>query len=207
VADLNGTACTTFAGAAGRVEVSVGATDLVMLTCEAGGTTPTGPSKLVIDEVDYDQVGTDAGGFVEIANTSTTAATLDGLALVYVNGGDGTEYGRKALTGTLAPGGYLAVDVDLQNGPDAVALVDTAAGKLLDAISYEGAIRAATIGTATFDLVEGTPLPDTVADSNTVDGSLSRIPDGTDTNDAAHDWAFTTTATRAARNVLTVPAP
>ena len=58
----------------------------------------------MINEVDYDQVGADTGGFVEIANTGTAAATLDGIALVLVNGGDGTEYGRVALTGTLAAG-------------------------------------------------------------------------------------------------------
>jgi hypothetical protein len=31
------------------------------------------------------------------------------------------------------------------------------------------------------------------------------IASGTDTNDAAHDGAFTTTVTRGARNVLTLP--
>ncbi|MBM3677592.1 MAG: lamin tail domain-containing protein [Actinobacteria bacterium] len=207
VADLQGTACTTFDGAAGRVQVAVGATDLIMLTCEAGTSPPppppSGASRLVINEVDYDQVGTDADGFVEIANTGTEPASLDGIALVLVNGGDSTEYARRALSGTLAPGGYLAVDVDLQNGPDGVALVDVAGSRLLDALSYEGAIRAAAIGTSTFDLVEGTALPDAVADSNAVGGSLARIPDGRDTNDAAADWAFTTTVTRGAPNVMT----
>jgi hypothetical protein len=52
-----------------------------------------------------------------------------------------------------------------------------------------------------YDLVEGTPLAATVADSNSVDGSLSRLPDGTDTNDAAADWAFTSTKTPGAANV------
>ena len=101
----------------------------------------------MINEVDYDQVGADTGGFVEIANTGTAAAALDGTALVLVNGGDGTEYGRKALTGTLAAGAKLVVDVDPQNGaPDGLALVDTAKDTLLDALSYEGAIHTATIG-------------------------------------------------------------
>ena len=31
-------------------------------------------------------------------------------------------------------------------------------------------------------------LPVDVADSNTVDGTLARIPDGKDANDAAADW-------------------
>ena len=46
-------------------------------------------------------------------------------------------------------------------------------------------------------------LAATVADSNTAAGSLSRIPDGADTNDAASDWVFTTTLTRGAANVAT----
>jgi hypothetical protein len=77
--------------------------------------------------------------------------------------------------------------------------VDTGANSLLDALSYEGEIRAATIGGSTFDLVEGTPT--TAADSNADAGSLSRLPDGTDTNNAATDWAFTTTPTPGAANV------
>jgi hypothetical protein len=157
---------------------------------------------VVINEIDYDQVGADTAGFVEIANTTASDVTLDGLALVLVNGGDGAEYDRVALSGSLAAGGYLSISVDAQNGaPDGVALVDTATGALLDALSYEGEIRNATIGGVTYDLVEGTALAANVADSNTVAGSLSRLPDGRDTNDAASDWAFTSTATPGAANV------
>jgi hypothetical protein len=160
----------------------------------------------VINEIDYDQAGTDHDGFVEIANVGDTAATLDGIAIVLVNGGDSTEYRRLALTGTLASGGHFAWDTDPQNGtPDGVALVNTATGTLLDALSYEGEIAAAVIDGVTFNLVEGTVLPAEVADSNTIEGSLSRIPDGQDTNVAAADWKFTTTATRGAANVLTTP--
>ena len=205
---LAGSTCTTFDGAAGRVEIGATATDLITLTCETGSTPPPPPppgsAQLVINEVDYDQVGADTGGFVEIANTGTAAATLDGVALVLVNGGDNTEYGRRALTGSLAAGAKLVVDVDPQNGaPDGLALIDTAKEVLLDALSYEGAISAATIGTKVFDLVEGTLLPVDVADSNTVDGTLARIPDGSDSGNAAADWVFTTTPTPGAANVKT----
>ena len=122
----------------------------------------------------------------------------------FVNGGDGAEYARKTLTGSLAAGARFVIDVDLQNGaPDGVALVDSGKDVLLDALSYEGAITTATIGTNVFNLVEGTMLPVDVADSNTVDGSLSRIPDGSDTGNAAADWSFTTTPTPGAANVKT----
>jgi hypothetical protein len=156
----------------------------------------------VINEIDYDQVGADSGGFVEVANTTGSAIALDGIALVLVNGGDGQEYSRLALTGSLAGGAYLRLDVEAQNGaPDGVALIDTAAGALLDALSYEGEVHSAVIGGQTYDLVEGTVLPADIADSNTTDGSLSRLPDGQDTNNASADWAFTTTKTPGAANV------
>jgi hypothetical protein len=200
---LDGSACTRHDGSAGAVEIAVTAADLVELRCAAGAAPPPPPAGgLVVNEIDYDQVGADSGGFVEIANTAGTDAALDGIALVLVNGGDGTEYDRVALTGSVAAGGYMTLDIDAQNGaPDGVALVDTASGTLLDALSYEGEIHAATIDGQTFDLVEGTALASNVADSNTVAGSLSRLPDGTDTNDAGADWKFTTTATPGAANV------
>jgi hypothetical protein len=119
-----------------------------------------------------------------------------------VNGGDGTEYGRADLTGSLAAGGHLSVELEAQNGaPDGVALVNTATKALLDAFSYEGAITAATIDGQSYSLVEGTALDAAVADSNTVDGSLSRLPDKQDTNNASVDWAFTQTKTPGAANV------
>jgi hypothetical protein len=160
------------------------------------------PAKLVINEVDYDQVGTDANGSVEIKNTGASEVDLSNVDLVAVNGGDSAEYDRVALAGTLAAGGHLDIAIELQNGaPDGLALVDGAT--LLDALSYEGVITAATVGSQTHNLVEGTVLPAAVEDSNAVAGSLIRNPDGKDTNDAAADWAFTTTLTRGAANVMT----
>lgn len=198
---LAGVACTTADERPGTVSVETEVDGAIVLTCEDGTPPPTREVELVINEIDYDQVGADADGFVEIANTGTGTADLTGIAIVLVDGSDGLEYLRKPLSGTLAPGAYLAVPVEAQNGaPDGVALIDAAGGELLDALSYEGPIANAVIGTQTYSLVEGTVLPASVADSNTVAGSLSRIPDGTDTDDAATDWAFTTTATPDAPN-------
>ena len=204
---LEGSACTRQDGSAGTVAISTGAGNVIEFECNGGSPPPPPPPPppsggLVINEIDYDQVGADADGFVEIANTTDAAIALDDIALILVNGGDAQEYSRVALTGSLAGGGYLALDVEAQNGaPDGVALVATASGTLLDALSYEGEIHAAVIDGQTYDLVEGTALADTVADSNTVAGSLSRIPDGTDSDNAATDWAFTTTLTKGAANV------
>ncbi len=208
---LEGVPCIAEDSAAGEIKVTIGASGDVSLTCEAAPDEPPPPppppppgeqAKLVINEVDYDQIGADANGFVEIHNTGGQAADLSNVDLVAVNGGDGAEYDRVALTGTLAAGAYLDVAIELQNGsPDGIALIEGTT--LLDALSYEGAITAATIGGVTFNLVEGSALPTTVEDSNTVAGSLIRNPNGKDTNDAASDWAFTTTLTRGAANVLT----
>jgi Lamin Tail Domain len=204
--DLHGLACTREDGAAGKVALEIADDGDVVFVCEVAGGPPPPPSnaaKLVINEVDYDQVGADADGFVEIANTGTDPADLAGVAVVFVDGADGTEYRRETLNGTLAPGGYVVVPVDAQNGaPDGLALLSSSAG-LLDALSYEGAITQAQIGGPSFDLVEGTALPADVADSNTVAGALIRNPDGHDTGNAASDWAFTTTLTRGAANVHT----
>ena len=202
---LSGVACTTADDAAGTVFVETEVDGAIVLTCEDGAPPPPPPSseaELVINEIDYDQVGADADGFVEVFNAGTEPSDLTGLAIVLVDGSDGLEYLRKPLSGTLAPGAYVAVPADAQNGaPDGVALIDTAGGGLLDALSYEGAITSAVIGTQTYNLVEGTVLPASVADSNSAAGSLSRIPNGSDTDDAATDWAFSSTATPGAANL------
>jgi hypothetical protein len=178
---LDGVPCVTADDAAGQIEVTIAANGDVSLKCVADEEPPPPPppppgqGKLVINEVDYDQVGTDADGFVEIHNTGDSAADLANVALVAVNGGDSSEYAREQLTGTLAAGGYVAVAIELQNGaPDGLALLEGTT--LLDALSYEGAIPAATIGGQTYNLVEGTVLPTTVEDSNAVTGSLIRNP-------------------------------
>jgi hypothetical protein len=208
---LNGVPCVAADDAAGEIRVTIAENGDVSLACVAEDEPPpppppppppTGQAKLVINEVDYDQIGTDVDGFVEIKNAGDAAADLANVDLVAVNGGDSAEYAREELTGTLAAGGYLVIAIELQNGaPDGLVLLEGTT--LVDAFSYEGPITAATIGGQTYNLVEGTVLPATVEDSNTVAGSLIRNPDGKDTNDAAADWAFTTTVTRGAANVRT----
>jgi hypothetical protein len=204
---LAGIACTTSAGDTGTLRVAVATDGAVALRCEGASQPPPPPppqGRLIVNEVDYDQVGADSGGFVELYNGTGSDVALDGLALVYVNGGDRAEYGRDALSGTLAAGAYRVVEAELQNGaPDGVALLNATSGVLIDALSYEGAITAAQIGGAVYSLVEATVLPDAVADSNTSNGSLVRNPNGRDTDDAASDWAFTTTPTPGAANVAT----
>jgi large repetitive protein len=178
-------------------------------------------SGLVINEVDYDQPGVDTAEFVEIKNTSASPIALMGVELVLVNGASGTSYDSVDLApaGTLAAGQYLVVGgpavpagtgtkldpgwtIDaIQNGaPDGVALVDMGTSTLIDALSYEGSVTSATTPYGTFNLVEGTPLAPTVADGNLSAGSLVRLPDGADTNDAATDWTFSAIPTPGVAN-------
>jgi hypothetical protein len=180
---------------------------------------------LVINEIDYDNVGTDSNEYVEILNTGAMPIALANYSLVLVNGSNNMPYLTLSLAsaGTLKPGQYLVVGSgtvmvpatalsvkfaaatnNVQNGsPDGALILNTATNTVVDALSYEGAITMAAIpGVGTVSLVEGTLLPAATADSNTTDGSLCRMPDGSDTNDAATDWKFCTKLTPGAANAL-----
>jgi hypothetical protein len=182
---------------------------------------PLDTSHLVINEIDYDNPGTDTAEFVEIFNPSTNTLSLANLALVFVNGANNTEYRRVNLSGNLPAQGYLVVanpgvtvapgatvinfasaSDNIQNGaPDAVLLFDTANHQVVDALSYEGAITAAVLTgeTGVFNLVEGTAF--TTADSNTANTSLSRLPNGIETDNSSIDWMLSTTPTPGTANV------
>lgn len=179
--------------------------------------------RLVLNEVDYDNVGADSAEFVEIYNAGSTPASLANIELRFVNGANSAQYASHALAaaGTLAPGQYLVVRSPnvtvapgalvltpfvadaIQNGaPDGIALVDASSQIVIDALSYEGAMTAATLtGWPTpISLVEGTVLPTAVADGNVVQQSLARLPNGADSNNAAADWAITPSVTPGAAN-------
>ena len=90
---------------------------------------------------------------------------------------------------------------EIQNGaPDGIALIDNVTHTVLDALSYEGSITAVTLPgfAAPVSLVEGTPT--TISDSNTMQESLCRKPNGQDSNDAATDWQLCTSLTPGTAN-------
>lgn len=174
---------------------------------------------LVLNEVDYDQPGTDTVEFVEVLNTTGEPLCLDDVELVLVNGDGANVYGRVALAGpALDPGAYVVVaggavmtapgarvlrfaggTDQLQNGgPDGVLLRDRVTGAVLDALSYEGEIRAADVDGTIVSLVEGTPCG---VQDNAAALSLGRIPDGRDTDDAFADWGRVLTPSPGAPNV------
>ena len=196
-----GSPCRTASGLPGTVVVWTDSSGTVRSWCQHAPPSEALPV-LVLNEIDYDQVGVDGGGFVELHNAGLGPADLEGLALVFVDGADGSEYLRRPLRGTLAAGAYRVVAVNAQNGsPDGVALYDTRYQGVIDALSYEGAIERAFIGVFAHTLVEGTALPADVADTNTVTGSRGRSPNGSDTDDSATDWTFSTTVTPGQANV------
>ncbi len=156
--------------------------------CEAGDCVGP-PPVIVINEVLYDQAGSDGSEtFIEL--WGPPGAALDGLALVGVNGNGGADYVELPLDGVIGADGYyvvaepgasaglraladLLVDgADLQNGPDGIQLRRGAA--VLDALGY---------GDAGADFAgEGRPAPDPG------DGQgLTRV-DHVDTDDNAADF-------------------
>lgn len=148
---------------------------------------------VIINEVDYDQPGSDTSEFIELFNTSSNSISLDQHLLELINGTNNSSYRSIELSGfSLAAGDYLVICGDsslvlncdlelgtsswLQNGaPDGVALYSS--NVLVDSMSYEGQLTGFT---------EGSSI--SIADSNSDIMSLSRIPNGTDSDDNFIDF-------------------
>jgi len=151
--------------------------------------TSTTHANIVINEIDYDQPGTDTAEFIELFNNGNLKISLDGYHIELINGTDSSVYRNIDLTGfSLDAGSYLVLcddtslvmncDYDftssagwLQNGaPDAVALLSGTV--VVDSLSYEGELLSYTEGNTV-----------SVVDSNSIITSLSRFPNGFDSND------------------------
>lgn len=99
-----------------------------------------------INEIHYDNAGTDAGEFIEIAGPAGTV--LSGYSIVLYNGANGLSYDTDALSGTIPNqnNGFGTVSLaypsnGIQNGaPDGVALVQGAT--VIQFLSYEGVFTA-----------------------------------------------------------------
>jgi hypothetical protein len=139
---------------------------------------------IVINEVLYDPAGADGEReFVELWVRSGSA--LDGWSLEAGDGARGTwrSVWRGAglvaaetavvIGGDSVPGAAARLQGELQNGPDAVRLVDPS-GAIADCIGY-GALQLATF-------YETAPAPDAAGES------LARDPDGNDTDDNRRDF-------------------
>src|SRR6185503_12777085 len=99
-----------------------------------------------INEIHYDNTGTDAGEAIEIAGPAGT--NLTGWSLILYNGAGGASYDTKALSGIIpnqqAGFGTLSFSYPvngIQNGsPDGIALVNGAT--VVQFLSYEGTFTA-----------------------------------------------------------------
>lgn len=100
-----------------------------------------------INEIHYDNTGTDTGEAIEIAGPAGT--DLTGWSIVLYNGATSLLYDTDALSGTIPnqQGGYGTVVLTypsngIQNGgPDGIALVD-ASSTVVQFLSYEGTFTA-----------------------------------------------------------------
>jgi hypothetical protein len=151
-------------------------------------------ASLVINEIDYDQPGSDEAEFIELYNSGPDILPLDGFRIDLINGNNSTSYRSIDLSGfSISASSFFVVCSDnglvancdysftsatswFQNGaPDAVALYQ--ADIIHDRVSYEGSVSLFT---------EGTGLD--IADSNTMIMSLARILDGIDSDNNALDF-------------------
>lgn len=155
---------------------------------------------LKINEVDYDQPGTDNAEFIEMVNTSSSAVDLQQYTVILFNGMSSSIYDSVSLPfQSLNPGEFFVIcgnsgmvincglvfpaasDI-IQNGsPDAVAIWENTSLNIVDVVSYEGSSAP--------PWTEGTGLPTAQSDNNTDSYlGLSRYPDGNDTQDNSADF-------------------
>jgi len=102
---------------------------------------------IFINEIHYDNTGTDAGEAIEVAGPAGT--DLTGWSIVLYNGSGGAVYDTDVLSGTIPDlgGGFGVVVLNypsngIQNGaPDGIALVN-ASSTVVQFLSYEGTFTA-----------------------------------------------------------------
>lgn len=121
---------------------------VTMLVCVAvAGSRAQGTPTVFINEIHYDNTGTDAGEFVEIAGPAGT--NLADYSIVLYNGSGGAPYDTDVLSGTIPDqqGGFGTVALSypangIQNGsPDGIALVYQGL-TVVQFLSYEGVLTA-----------------------------------------------------------------
>ncbi len=149
----------------------------------------------VINEIDYDNPGTDDREFVELYNPCDAPINLGDYQIVFINGSNGSPYVTQTLPSVmLMPGDFFVIcgsmanvpNCDfqispatnlIQNGdPDAVALLFN--GSIADAVSYEGSVPGYTEGS-------GSGLIDFAAPGL----GIGRFPDGADTDQNNVDFS------------------
>jgi hypothetical protein len=163
------------------------------------GASASSQASVLINEIDYDQPGSDSAEFIELYNSAVTPLVLDGYTLALINGSSGDAYHSFDLSGLqIAANGYLVICNDtgavancsidaasgswMQNGgPDGDAAALLQGETILDSVAYEGT------GNFLGPYAEGNSF--TVADSGSIVMSIARLPNGIDTDSNADDFA------------------
>ncbi|MBU1694065.1 MAG: hypothetical protein KKC51_08895, partial [Verrucomicrobia bacterium] len=159
----------------------------------AGGTTGT----VWINEIHYDNAGTDTNEGVEVAGAAGT--DLSSYSLIGYNGGDTLMYVSNGLSGTIDDEacGYGAAwfsVVGLQNGaPDGIALVKN--GTVVQFLSYEGTFVA---GNGPANGLSSTEIGASESIAPVINYSVQL--GGTGTNYADFSWTGPTDASRGTLN-------
>ena len=122
---------------------------LVALACGLLAPRTASATAVFINEIHYDNTGTDVGEAIEIAGPAGTDLT-DWSLLLY-DGNGGVLYNTQALAGVIpnqgGAFGFVVVNYPqngIQNGsPDGIALVN-GSGQVVQFLSYEGSFTATT---------------------------------------------------------------
>jgi hypothetical protein len=149
----------------------------------------------VVNEVDYNNVGMDTQEFIELYNASPYPIVLTGVSVVR---GNIEPYVSVDLSGSspLAAGGYLVLanagvsvasgatviqipDNSIRNSGPAIIRVIDSNSTIIDSLTYENG---------------NVPVDPGI-------GSLSRLPNGFDTDDDSADWQLTSTPTPGSANI------
>jgi hypothetical protein len=177
------TASATLTAGSSTVPVTVDALGVGLTQLTAAGTfsvlsgmyraievgNPCQNKHLVINEVDYDQVGVDTGEFIEVLNTGSVPVDLSSTYVGLFSKAPPTapfagEYAAFPLgSGTLAPGAFIVLansgvtvpggvttislpNNTIQNGSsDGIALLETGTQRVWDALSYENTSASGAI--------------------------------------------------------------
>jgi hypothetical protein len=157
-------------------------------------------SKVVINEIYYDSPGEDRGSFLELKGAP--GLSLNGFSIQTQNG-KGNQTNSIKLEGSISKTGYFVIAQDktvaganqineaanLVNSGGAVQLLS--GSSIVDAVAYGNAGKAKGEGKSAVDAKSGS--------------SLSRIPDGADTDNNAKDFRISKPSPGAA-NDASVPA-
>jgi Big-like domain-containing protein/thrombospondin type 3 repeat protein len=157
-------------------------------------------STIFINEIHYDNTGTDTGEFIEVAGPAGT--DLTGWRIELYNGSGGARYDNDLLSGTIPSqqGGYGTVSISypvdgIQNGsPDGIALVNPS-NVVVQFLCYEGTFTASNL------TASGLTCTDIgVSEVNTTPIGQSLQLQGTGTTYGDFTWAAPSANTKNAPN-------